>query len=177
LAAKDSTGRRATIMPTTHYHTLGVTPSATVEQIRRAYRALAKSLHPDVNPAKDAAAKFARIAAAYEVLSDARARREYDLSLAARAAPPPERSSSDLRQGHYVWVSVAGRPSDREVDISEVDELFDTFFGGGAVGGAGGAAKSRRAEKATKPSAKASNKQEPNKPPSKKPKPPRRSSG
>ena len=153
-------------MPTNHYHTLGLQPSATADQIRRAYRALAKTLHPDINPAKDAAARFARIAAAYEVLSDARARREYDLSLAARAAPPPERSASDLRQGHYVWVSVAGRPADREVDISEVDELFDTFFGG-----------PHAKPTAPKGPGPASNKQEPNKRRPKKPQPRRRSSG
>ncbi len=153
-------------MPTNHYHTLGLQPSATADQIRRAYRALAKSLHPDINPAKDAAAKFARIAGAYEVLSDARARREYDLSLAARAAPPPERTSSDLRQGHYVWVSVAGRPSEREVDISEVDELFDTFFGG-----------SRAPSKPKSKAPQASNKQEPNKRTARKPSARRRSSG
>ncbi len=152
-------------MPT-HYQTLGVSPSASPEQIRRAYRALAKSLHPDVNAAKDAAAKFARVAAAYEILSDARARREYDLALAAKAAPPPERSASDLRQGHYAWVNVAGRPSDREVDISEVDELFDTFFGGGHA-----------KPKASKGSSPAPNKQEPNKRRPRKPPPRRRSSG
>jgi DnaJ-class molecular chaperone len=153
------------LMPT-HYQTLGVPPSASSEQIRRAYRALAKSLHPDVNPAKDAAGKFARIAAAYEVLSDPRKRRDYDLALAARAAPPPERDASDLRQGHYVWVNVAAPPSERSMDISEIDELFDTFFGGSPK------PRSQGQSSKTKP-----NKQVPNTKAPKKPRARRGSSG
>lgn len=120
--------------PSTHYQTLGVPPSATPDQIRRAYRALAKVHHPDVSNDKQAAKTFARIAAAYEVLSDRRKRAAYDRTMGERQPRPgpAQRDAEDLRQGHYTWVSVAGAPSKHEVDLSEVDEMFDTFFSGAA---------------------------------------------
>jgi curved DNA-binding protein CbpA len=122
-------------MPPNHYQVLGVAPTATQEQIRRAYRALAKQHHPDVNAYSDAAKWFSLIVAAYEVLSNPERRREHDRALAARAAPR-ERSTSDLRQGHYAWVSVAAPGSSGRPDISEVDDLYETFFRPRAAPGA-----------------------------------------
>ena len=49
---------------------LGVTPSATRPEVRRAYRALARRYHPDVNPGPDATSKMRHINWAYEVLCD-----------------------------------------------------------------------------------------------------------
>src|SRR5215470_15314430 len=61
------------------YDTLGVKRDASVEDIRKAYRKLAKKHHPDVNPGNKAAEdKFKAVSAAYEVLSDAKRRAEYD---------------------------------------------------------------------------------------------------
>lgn len=60
------------------YDLLGVAPSADLPAIKAAYRQLALRLHPDVNPAPDAAQRFAAVAAAYDVLSDAAARALYD---------------------------------------------------------------------------------------------------
>lgn len=61
------------------YDILGVKQDATPEQIRAAYRKLARKNHPDVNPGdKDAEARFKDISAAYEVLSDAKRRAAYD---------------------------------------------------------------------------------------------------
>lgn len=61
------------------YSLLGVPASASADDIRKAYRALARKLHPDVNPG-DAAAedRFKRVAAAYDVLSDKKRRADYD---------------------------------------------------------------------------------------------------
>ncbi len=109
----------------THYQLLGLPRIATQEQIRRAYRALAKTLHPDVNPSKDAAKKFAKLAAAYEILSHADTRRVYDRKLAA--ADEPSRPAAAGR-AHYSWDNIAAPRSEKRVDISEVDELYDTFF-------------------------------------------------
>ncbi len=61
-----------------HYATLGLNSSATSEEIRRAYRILARRYHPDVNPGKTSEDKFKSIAQAYEVLSDNERRRQYD---------------------------------------------------------------------------------------------------
>lgn len=61
-----------------HYKTLGISSAATREEIRRAYRVLARRYHPDVNPGKATEEKFRQISAAYEVLSDPERRKQYD---------------------------------------------------------------------------------------------------
>ncbi|GAA1892419.1 molecular chaperone DnaJ [Paeniglutamicibacter psychrophenolicus] len=62
----------------THYEVLGVSKDATGEEIKKAYRKLARKLHPDVNPGDDASEKFKLVTRAYEVLSDADKRANYD---------------------------------------------------------------------------------------------------
>ncbi|RGE22387.1 molecular chaperone DnaJ [Leucobacter sp. wl10] len=62
-----------------HYETLGVPREATAEEIKRAYRRLARELHPDVNPSEDAAERFKDVTHAYDVLSDPEQRQRYDL--------------------------------------------------------------------------------------------------
>lgn len=64
--------------PSDHYATLGLTPRATQEQIKNAYRQLARKLHPDLNKAPDATSRFSAIQHAYEVLADPMQRAEYD---------------------------------------------------------------------------------------------------
>ncbi|CAB9529458.1 protein DnaJ [Seminavis robusta] len=69
---------------TTHYQVLQVTPSATLQEIKKSYRKLALLHHPDRNPPEkkeEATVLFRRVNEAYEVLSDPEQRRQYDLEL------------------------------------------------------------------------------------------------
>ena len=61
-----------------HYAALGVAPSASLADIKKAFRQKASFYHPDRNAAPDAAQRFAAVQKAYEVLSDAVARQAYD---------------------------------------------------------------------------------------------------
>lgn len=90
-----------------HYEVLGVARDASEEQIKKAYRKLARELHPDVNPAPDAQEKFKLVTHAYEVLSDSNARRQYDM-------------------GGQDPFGAAG---------FGFGDIFDTFFGGGQARG------------------------------------------
>ena len=62
-----------------HYEILGVSRDASTEEIKKAYRRLARELHPDVNPSEDAAERFKDVTHAYDVLSDPNERQRYDL--------------------------------------------------------------------------------------------------
>tara|TARA_R110002126_G_scaffold45456_11_gene128880 strand:- start:4729 stop:5823 length:1095 start_codon:yes stop_codon:yes gene_type:complete len=64
---------------TDHYEVLGLERTATPEEIKKAYRRLARELHPDVNPSADAAERFKLVTHAYDVLSDPDQRERYDL--------------------------------------------------------------------------------------------------
>lgn len=81
-----------------YYKILGLPSSATSEEIRRAYRILARRYHPDVNPGKSSEEKFKAIAAAYQILSDDEKRKNYDIEIehiVARSARAKIRAYED----------------------------------------------------------------------------------
>lgn len=66
-------------MAVDHYEVLGVEHDASAEEIKKAYRRLARELHPDVNPTPEAAERFKLVTHAYDVLSDPAEREKYDM--------------------------------------------------------------------------------------------------
>jgi molecular chaperone DnaJ len=118
-----------------YYKTLGVEKKATAEEIKKAYRKLARKYHPDRNPDdKDAEARFKEISQAHDVLGDPEKRKQYDSAsgpFAAGAGPG----------GGF------GGFGNFDFDASSMGDILSNLFGG-ASGGAGRGARQRvRAER------------------------------
>lgn len=108
-----------------YYEVLGLERSASDNDIKKAYRTLAKKYHPDLNKAPDAADKFKEIQEAYEVLSDAQKRAAYDQYGFAGVDP---------QQGFQGFNGFSGFDG-----FGNINDIFDSFFGGG-----GGFSRSQR---------------------------------
>jgi curved DNA-binding protein len=119
-------------MPKTqdYYQLLGVDRSASEEDIRRAYRKLARELHPDVNKAPDAAERFARVTEAYDVLCDKEKRQAYDL----HGERPPWAAAGRGPGGPGGGGSGRPGPGFTEPDLGSI---FEELFGRGGPGGPG----------------------------------------
>ena len=103
------------------YETLEVNENASADEIKKAYRKLARKYHPDVNKEKDAEEKFKEINAAYEVLSDKEKKQQYD-------------QYGDQMFGGQNFHDFA-RGQGQNVDL---DEILRQMFGGGAGFGSSG---------------------------------------
>ena len=114
------------------YEVLGVSRSATADEIRSAYRKLARTHHPDVSTEADADKKFAEVQEAYEVLSDAEKRAAFDRF--GQVGTP----SSGARPGYRPGGTARGGPGARpgqQVDPSQFEDIFEQMFSGGGPGG------------------------------------------
>ncbi len=100
------------------YETLGVSKSASSDEIKKAYRRLARKYHPDINKDPDAEDKFKEINAAYEILSDEQKRRQYDM----------HGDSMFGGQSFHDFASSQGG--------ADINDILRNIFGGGGFGGA-----------------------------------------
>src|SRR5881409_3399522 len=123
-----------------YYQVLGVSETATVDEIKKAFRRLAKQYHPDRNPKAQAAERFKEINEAHDVLSDPEKRKRYD-QLRRYGAFAGAGSGGGAR-------GPAGGGPGAEFDLSDLGsfgglgDLFSSIFGrrgGSGPGGAGAA--------------------------------------
>lgn len=131
-----------------YYKTLGVAKGAKAEDIQKAYRKLARKLHPDVNKAKDAEEKFKAINEAYEVLKDPEKRKQYDALGSNWKAGQGFRPNAGWPGGGFPQgARGGGQRMEMNFDFGEGGGGFSDFFnmlfgqartGGGGPGGPGG---------------------------------------
>jgi curved DNA-binding protein len=101
-----------------YYAILGVPRNATQEEIKRAYKRLARQYHPDVNKSPEAEEKFKEINEAYAVLSDPEKRKIYDTYGTTTPPPPPPPGGYDFSG----------------FDVEDFSDFFQELFGGGLFG-------------------------------------------
>ncbi|WP_333804364.1 DnaJ C-terminal domain-containing protein [Sulfurospirillum sp.] len=107
------------------YETLDVASDASAEEIKKAYRRLARKYHPDINKDAGAEEKFKEINAAYEILSDEQKRRQYD-------------QYGDSMFGGQNFHDFAHSQGG-----ANLDDILRSIFGGGGAGGFGGFSNGR----------------------------------
>ena len=109
-----------------YYEVLGVSRGASEDEIKKAYKKMARKYHPDLNPGdKSAEEKFKEVNEAYEVLSDADKKARYDQYGHAGVDP-------NFGAGGF------GGGFDGSFDFGDLGDIFGSFFGGGFGGGGAG---------------------------------------
>jgi DnaJ-class molecular chaperone len=119
-----------------YYDVLGVSKSASADELKKAYRKLALEWHPDRNKSSEAEAKFKEINEAYQVLSDPQKKQAYDQfghSAFSGAGQPGGGAGGWSQQGpfSYYYSSGGSNPFADFSGFSDPFEIFEQFFGGG----------------------------------------------
>jgi DnaJ-class molecular chaperone len=104
-----------------HYETLGLSKESSESEIKKAYRGLSLKYHPDRNNAVEAKSKFQEINEAYEILSDASKKREYDDEL------------NGIHRNPFMNMA-RGADGSVEVEVENIGQFFNMMFGGGMPG-------------------------------------------
>jgi DnaJ-class molecular chaperone len=127
-----------------YYKALGVSKSASADEIRKAYKKLSKKYHPDANKEKDAPERFKQVQEAYDVLHDPQKRKQYDQfgQVFPGGAGP---------QGQpFPWAG-GGRAGAGPIDLGDLfgggQIDLEQIFGGAFGGGAGGRRQTRRSSR------------------------------
>jgi molecular chaperone DnaJ len=109
-----------------YYEILGVPPTATAEEVKKAYRRLALGCHPDRNPGDPKAEeRFKELAGAYEVLSDPGKRRDYDEAVSDQARP-----HAGTRRSPRPGARASAEPDLESMSMDEILRRFGGIFGG-----------------------------------------------
>ncbi len=109
-----------------YYEVLGVDKSASADEIKSAYRKLAKKYHPDLNHDPDAPAHFKEVTEAYEVLSDPKKRQAYDQF---GQAAFDQNGAGGFQNANFNGADGSGFEG-----FGDFGDIFSQFFGGGATG-------------------------------------------
>lgn len=121
--------------PRDFYETLGIARGASADEIKRAYRKLAKQYHPDRNQGdKNAETRFKEVQTAYETLSDPQKRAAYDRfghAGVGSGAGPQSWRSGPAGQHVYTWQSGGGP----DIPVDNLEDLFEMFSRGGQAHG------------------------------------------
>ncbi|MCH8273892.1 MAG: DnaJ domain-containing protein [Armatimonadetes bacterium] len=117
-----------------YYRALGVTEDADLATIKRAYRKLARKLHPDVNSARDSARRMVELNEAYRTISDTALRAGYDARRRKGIpdAPPPPTAAGAVRVQHHLSIadlsspvySLAFSPNGRKLAVGCFDNVI-----------------------------------------------------
>ena len=126
-----------------YYETLGVTRAASQDDIKRAYRRLARKFHPDVSKEADAESRFKEVGEAYEVLKDPEKRAAYD------------RFGKDWKHGQEFrpppgWERQFNSGGGGFSGASGFSEFFETLFGHGGIRGARGPMRAKGSDQSVR---------------------------